>query len=117
FVKKDRQRIHWASRIEVETEASMILTAPSSLGSGTEEAAREEGTVSASLAPWVAKGTGVTTGPTPVNPFAIGGLSAMYNYNPTEVLYNFLAPIPTGRSVTTHKGVDTYEVRWSTDVT
>ncbi|MGB2887735.1 MAG: hypothetical protein WBC04_08575 [Candidatus Acidiferrales bacterium] len=105
FAKKTGQRIQWTSRIEVEAEASKIVSQAPVVESASPQTTPEMNVLSPT--PTWLLGSGVGSVP----------LSSLANLmNPTVQGISFL-PLSAGRTVTTHKGVDVYEVLWSVDVT
>jgi hypothetical protein len=114
FVKKTGRRIQWTSRIAVEAEASKTVSHSPAIESS-----------SLQIAPTVNRlkyYTGISDllasqGPPEVltigRPIQLSTLANTEGLN----LENSLMAIGPSSSVTTHKGVDVYEVLWSTDVT
>jgi len=121
FAKKAGQRIHWTSRIELDIEARKLI--------------REQRTMVISKLP-----TNVGPGVVIENPKWIANPSSLeistpnlINANPMTVVDNFVSfpnllknpyemtvggldPVST-RVVTTHNGMDVYDVLWRVDVT
>lgn len=118
FSKKNGQRIHWISRIEIETEATKLVrdelptaaseTAPSHPG-WTHSFDLAGATVSSLPENWdlLPAGQFIT---------AVGAAESM-----VAPAYAQSANIPWqyfgGRTVVTHKGTDAFDVLWSVDVT
>jgi hypothetical protein len=112
FVKKTRQRIQWTSRIEIQAKASKLVPR----GPKAEPPSPQ-----ATLEPNVLQGLSAL-GPEFYMPAPKGTLLA-----PGSVLsgaqhylgevHNLLYSPMFGETITTHKGVDVYEVIWSVDVT
>ena len=108
FVRKTSRRIQWASRIEIEAEASKTV----SQSPATE-------------APSLQVGPSVNL--FSADPGFYGSLSDMLGSQPASAFAKIpvgaewgkhLVAYATGRNViTTHKGVDAFEVLWSADVT
>jgi hypothetical protein len=117
FVKKSVRRIQWTSRIEIETEASKAPLASSGLDLSTSLVASPVTGVSAQ--PY--KGL---TDFLAADPSSLGKLSDLVGSTskiPEGILgpeyYQGYTTIAAIRNITTHKGVDSYEVFWSSDVT
>lgn len=114
FVKKTGRRIQWTSRITVEAEASKTVSPSPAIESS-----------SVQIAPMVKPTsyfTGVSNFLTPQGPVVgsiarTGKLSDMVSAWGTLNLESSQVDFGPANSVTTHKGVDVYEVLWSADVT
>lgn len=107
FTKKTGQRIQWTTRIDVEAEASKTIFQPGTLhtlglaagGAGFHTA---EPLTSKAL-PWPIFGTLAPA----------GGLATLSDYLKSPPQFEPLSP----KTVTTHRGIDGYDVLWSVEVT
>ena len=104
FVKKTGQRIQWTTRIEIVAEASKTVPQAHSIESPSLQVTPEGMTLAA------------------LNPKGELGGSAIWPYFleggvKTVTLRSVVRGLPSFSSVTTHRGVDVYEVIWSVSVT
>jgi hypothetical protein len=115
FVKKTGRRIQWASRIEVEAEAGKSATQPAAIELSSLRAApsvniSSDYSLFKPVAGWSGhSGTVVIGGPGSTTMAGVTGEGTQWA--------NYLEPFTAFTTITTHKGVDVYEVLWSADVT
>lgn len=113
FVKKDRRRIQWSSRISIEAEASRTTaqSAVSYFPATNLASTLNEG--------WMSKPSmKIATYSDLIsyqNTGAASLASGMGNVQPAGYLSDMLVNV--GNELKTHKGTDLYEILWSADVT
>jgi hypothetical protein len=119
FVKKTGSRIQWASRIEVETEASKIVPYSSSVESPGPQAITLTRFANENLHFPRLTDLLVSQTPVPAGSVTIGGAIPLSTLGrPVGLnLEKSFVNLGHGGTVTTHRGVDVYEVLWSADVT
>lgn len=118
FVKKTGRRIQWVSRIEVEAEGNKNAPQSPAIEGSTSKA-------SPLLSNWFEPAEGVVTakqlrdlmispGSTIIGPASAQPASYAGTSTPGTIFSQTWLSLST---ITTHKGVDVYEVLWSADVT
>ena len=105
FVKKTGQRIQWTSRVQIEAKASKIVLETPVMESASTETTPGTNVVTHNLVSGGGWSPTLYTGTLEDNPYL--GKGPLVNY----------ALLASSRTVTTHQGVDVYEVLWSVDVT
>jgi hypothetical protein len=117
-VKNTGRRIQWGSRIEVEAEAGKTVPQSPAIEGSTLKA-------SPLVSAWVKPVQGVATtnrladwlissGPTIAGPAGAQSTPYVEALNPGSI---YSGTCVSASTITTHKGVDIYEVLWTADVT
>lgn len=126
FDKKARQRVFWRSSIQIEAEAAKTVSGGPQVTFPEEPGIRlgamsEHGWLGALLS----HGSSPTVSIEPPSSLPIVVGRGSHSWDPAsspipgslESISRILAQAPSTRSITTHKGVDKFEVLWSVDVT
>lgn len=113
FVKKTGRRVQWTSRISIEAEASKMASQSPAIEPSLFQTAR----------PMNALASGLLLEGVPLSSllgspgFRLGPAESALTYVGAELPKYSVLVGSTATSITTHKGVDVYEVLWSADVT
>ncbi len=112
FVKKTGRRIQWTSRIEIEAEASKTVSQSPAIEASSLQIGPTLNISPSDISDVLfAQGSGFRGQARSIPLSALAKPQAATNWE------NFRLGVASASSVTTHKGLDVYDVLWSTDVT